>query len=107
MRLRLILIEVYKSLIKANPAFINDLFTHRTVTYSLRDNKKLETHKQMSTTYGIRSFTYIGAKLWNDLPPAFKLDLYESDVDESLKALKLALMSWNGPKDMGYFNNYV
>ena len=86
---------------------MNELFTERNVMYALRDRSKVENTKQKNTTYGMRSFTYIGAKLWNDLHPVFKCDLDDLDVDESVKTLKHSLMSWSGPKDMGYFCNYV
>ena len=102
MRLKLIIIEVFKSIQELNPDFINRLFQQKIIRYSLRDHDKLQTYKPKSTTYGFRSFLYIGAKLWNELPQRYK-----PAMNESLETFKRRLECWNGPKDIDYFINYV
>ena len=83
------------------------MFTERNPKYSLRDNDKLQIIKQTSTTYGIRSFTYVGAKLWNELPHFIKSALVDKNNDSAINTLKQLLISWKGPHDENYFNNYV
>ena len=71
---RLIVLTVFKSLDGLNPPRINDMFTPKYVPYQLRDSSffrriSLQNHNiwfQISV-----SVSYIGAKLWNDLPNAF------------------------------------
>ena len=97
-RLKLILIEVFKSLKNINPEFINDMFHHKCITYSLRDPDKLVSFKPNSSTFGVRSFTYIGCKLWNELPNSIKPNL-----EEDVEYFKENLSKWNGPRDLTYF----
>ena len=55
-RLRILLLEVYKSIHHLNPKCISGLF----------EVKPMKPMKRTST-YGLRSVSYTGAKLWNDL----------------------------------------
>ena len=48
------------------------MFTPKYVPYQLRDSSLLELSRCRTTAYGLRSMSYIGAKLWNDLPNDFK-----------------------------------
>ena len=77
---------------------MNKMFECKTLPYSLRDTYRIIQPMRKSTTFGIRSFTFIGAKLWNDLPSHFK-DLYDMDVTE----FKHILNNWSGPGDTDYF----
>lgn len=74
------------------------MFHHKYITYSLRDPDKLHSFKPNSSTFGVRSFTYIGCKLWNELPNSIKPNL-EEDVEH----FKENLSKWNGPRDLTYF----
>ena len=65
-RLRILLCEVFKSIKKINTACLNDLFEIKVSDYSFRDELKLYQPLKKNTTYGLRSLTYTGAKLWND-----------------------------------------
>ena len=101
-RLKTLLVEVFKCIKGLNPHFLNAMFECKTLPYSLRDSCKIMQPKRKSTTYGIRSFTFIGAKLWNDLPSHFK-DLCDMDVAE----FKHLLNNWSGPCDTDYFKSYM
>ena len=54
-RLRLILLEVYKSLYQLNAKCINGLFEVKSTRYSLRNPVKVLQPKKKTTTYGLKS----------------------------------------------------
>ena len=92
-RLRLLLCEVFKSLRGLNPKYISEMFVVKELPYDLRNDTELYQQKMRTTTYGLRSVKYTGAKLWNDLSPIltdetdlldFKIflnDLHEDRLD--------------------------
>ena len=86
-RLRLILLEVYKSINQLNPKCINGLFEEKSTSYSLRYPVKVLQPKKRTTTYGLRSISYTGAKLWNDLLPVLNNDVEFGVFKSSLKIL--------------------
>ena len=100
-RLKKILIEVFKTLKKTNPPYLHSLFTTNETEYDLRRDISLIQPKKETETYGIRSLSYIGAKLWNDMN--FKIDDLESISPDDFKEM---LVSWNGP-DLNSDYNYV
>ena len=65
-RIRNCLIYVYKSLHGLAPSITN-LVNIRTTKTNLRGGVKLLVPKAKTTHYGLNSFTYIAAKLWNNL----------------------------------------
>ena len=99
-RLRLIALAVFKSLHGLNPPCLNDMFTPKYVPYQLRDSSLLEQSRCRTTTYGLRSISYIGAKLWNDLPNDFKATTDFTDF-------KRMLQTWTGPDLDDPFRSYV
>ena len=99
-RLRLIALTVFKSLHGLNPPCLNDMFSPKYVPYQLRDSSLLEQSRCRTTTYGLRSMSYIGAKLWNDLPNDFKATTDFTDF-------KRMLQTWTGPDLDDPFRSYV
>ena len=99
-RLRLIALAVFKSLHGLNPPCLNDMFSPKYVPYQLRDSSLLEQSRCRTTTYGLRSMSYIGAKLWNDLPNDFKATTDFTDF-------KRMLQTWTGPDLDDPFRSYV
>ena len=85
-RFRLIALTVFTSLHGFNPPCLNYMFTPKYVSYQMRDSSLLE-QSCCRTTYSI---SYIGAKLWNDLP---------NDCKEitCLMDSKMILQTWAGP----------
>ena len=82
-RLRILLLEVYKSIHHLNPKCINGLFEVKPANYSLRNPVKLVQPMKRTSTYGLPAVSYTGAQLWNDLSP-----LLSNDVDiEDFKSL--------------------
>ena len=65
-RLRLMICEVFKCINKENPPCINNLIEIKDTHYSFRNALKIHQPKKKSTTHGLRSFAYTGAKLWNE-----------------------------------------
>ena len=50
-----------------NPPSLNDIFSKKCVPYRMRDSGMIEQPKRRTTTFGLRSFAYVGAKVWNEL----------------------------------------
>lgn len=65
--------EVFKSVNKQNPEYMNTLFNLRESNYNLRGENILVMPTIRTTKYGGASFSYRGAKLWNELPNELRL----------------------------------
>ena len=80
-RLRILILVVFKSIRQLNPKCISDLFEVKSLGYSLRNHVKVLQPKRRTTTYGLRTVSYTGAKLWNDLFPLLchveKIDVFK------------------------------
>ena len=63
--LKAMAVEIHKIL--NDPEYLS-LFSKASIPYSLRDNNILIQQKMRTTTFGIKSFSYYGAHLWNSLP---------------------------------------
>ena len=83
-RLKIMILEVFKTVNKLNPSCLHDLFTMRT--------QKLEQPKRRTTTYGLRTFSYLGSKLWNLLASEYN-EVNEIDYER----LKFLIKYWAGP----------
>ena len=59
----------------------------------------LNLYNRNETPFGLRSFTYLGSKLWNDLPTDFK--------DADLALFRDRLWQWDGPNIDDVINFYV
>ncbi len=64
---RILATEVFKALQGISPSYIQDLFMEEDVHYTLRASKIVIQPKCQSTTHGLNSLTYQGAKPWNSL----------------------------------------
>ena len=81
-----------------NPPCISNLFEVKKGKYSLRNEVRLHQHKKLTTTHGLRSLSYTGAKLWNNL----SIDIHENT---DLSMFKSYLSHLHLPLDPNY--NYV
>ena len=88
-RLKRIAIEVYKSINGLNPSYIRSIFDIKNVPYELRDSSRLDQPLKETTNFGLRSFNYLGSKIWNNLP----LNIKNSP---DLISLKIELRDWSG-----------
>jgi hypothetical protein len=89
-RLRLIAIQVYKSVNGLSPPYVNNLFSVKDNVYSLRNKVSLVQPIVSTVNYGILSVSYHGPKVWNTLPEYIK----EADT---LGAFKSRLYKWTEP----------
>ena len=87
LRLKYMIIEVYKCIYKLNPEYMNDMFLLKESGYDLRDTSIAYQPKFKSITFGYRSFTYYGSKLWNSMP------LYLKQIKE-FHVFKRELHDW-------------
>ena len=82
-------VEIYKILNNMGPGYLSSLFEKSNVPYQLRDNNKLVQPLKRTTTFGIKSFAYFGAHLWNSLPHHIKESV-------SLYNFKSLIKKWSG-----------
>lgn len=72
------LILLYKSLFFTHfPAYMRGMFSHRSSSYNLRGNYILSLRKPRTTSYGLNSFLYFSAKLWNTLPDYIRMSAFK------------------------------
>ena len=90
-RLRIVALEVFKSVHQLNPVFMHNMFTCKETSYELRDPHQLVMPAFSTIRYGKNTFSYQGAHVWNVLPVDFK---QVCDVDDFKKMLKV----WEGAK---------
>ena len=83
-RMQNLLILLYKSLFFINyPIYMQNMFTLRSTSYNLRGYYILTLPVPKTTTYGLHSFSYHAAKLWNSLPDSVRI----SNLTDFKKAL--------------------
>ena len=87
LRLKFMIIEVYKCINELNPEYMNQMFSVKNTKYNLRDASIAHQNIFQTVTFGYRSFSYYGSKLWNSLP------LYLKRIDE-FHAFKRELHIW-------------
>ena len=73
-----------------SPGYIKDLFDVKITPYEFRREDILIQPRVNTTTYGLKSVRYQGAKLWNSLPNEIK-----SCPD--LGSFKKSISNWSGP----------
>lgn len=88
-RLRSIAIETYKIINKETPTYLNDLVKIKCNSYSFRYTNTAEIPQVRTTSYGINSFRYTAAKLWNSLPQHYR-------DQTSYKQFQSLVSCWNG-----------
>ena len=88
-RQRVLLMEVFKIYNKQGPLYLHDLLLQTGNEKSLRNNYSLVQPKCFSSTYGLNSFSYNGARLWNNLSNDFKRT-------SNVKTFKMHLGKWHG-----------
>ena len=86
-----LMIELFKILKGITPNYLSDLFVKADNPYDTRDKYKLIQPLKRTTTYGLRSFQYYGAHVWNMLSINIK-------AAHSLHEFKSLIRSWPGPK---------
>ncbi len=90
-RLRILSIEIFKTLNNMSPIYMKDVFIQKEVIYGLRDVNLRVQPKFKTLTYGHNTIKYQGSKLWNNLPN----DLKQMN---SLSSFKCEIQKWSGPE---------
>ena len=85
------LLEVYKCIKKVNAPCLHNLFNTNTIPYQLRTSK-LEQPLRRTTRYGLRTFSYVGSHLWNNVSNDHS-DIAHIDFNE----FRAFLNTWKGP----------
>jgi hypothetical protein len=67
-RLRTIAIETFKIIHKQSPSYLHDLISIKDQKYNFRHQDKAVLPRVPSTRYGLNSFRYNAAQIWNELP---------------------------------------
>jgi hypothetical protein len=71
-RLKQLVIYVYKCIFLKSPKYLHDIFSIKCTPYEMRSSVILEQPKVNTVNNGLLSFSYHGAKLWNQLPNEIK-----------------------------------
>ena len=87
--LRMLMIEIYKTLNNTNPPFMQEYFIRKDFKYNLRTRDLLQIPAANSTTFGIDSIKFRGSLLWNSIP-----DL--SKRASSAAIIKSNIRNWSG-----------
>ena len=71
-RLKSMATEMFMSITHNSTIFIENLFTVSDTFYDLHGGKTIIHPPVETTTFGLKSFRYEGAKLWDNLPSQMK-----------------------------------
>ena len=88
-RLRILAIEIFKTLNDMNPSFMKNIFTLKTNAKIRPTDLLVKRHN--SATYGDKSLSVLGPKIWNSLTPNIK-------SETSFNKFKEYIGTWVGPK---------
>ena len=88
-RIQSMAIETFKLVNKQGPIYLHDIIKIKNNHYSFRYSAKAEIPQVRTSRYGLSSFRYSAAKLWNDLPNHFR-------SVSSFGLFKTMIKSWNG-----------
>ena len=88
-RMKLMATEVFKILNTISPTYIQDLVKEKISNYNFRNKKQVEIPKVNSKRYGMKSFRFEAAQVWNSLPNEMRLA-------ENFNQFKRLLRTWDG-----------
>jgi len=66
------MIEVYKTVQNFNSNFKKEIYVQKDITRNLSNNLPMRIPKARISSYGIENLSFLGCKLWNNLPDEFK-----------------------------------
>ena len=85
--LQVLATEIFKARNNLSPPTVQNIFRTTEPAYSLRRDTIFESHRIQTQRYGIESLTYLGPKIWSQVPSEIK----ESD---SLAVFKNKIKNW-------------
>ena len=69
---------------------MKEIFVQKDMTYNLRNNLLMRIPKTRTSRHGIESLSYLGCKLWNNLPAEFKsiktLETFKRQIKDGMIA---------------------
>ena len=71
--LRVLMTQIFKSLMHMNPEFMWDIFPEKCIPYEIRNTCVLTLPKTERMTYGVHGVLFRGFQVWNSLPPQIKI----------------------------------
>ena len=71
------------------PEHISDLFAVRNNVKNLRGTNKLVVPRKNTTTFGLKSTPFIGAKVWNSLPDELRSTTILKEFRNAVRELHL------------------
>ena len=80
-------IQLFKVKQDTAPSYITELFCAQNSGYAMRDNQRMILPEFNTVTFGKNSFSYFGAKIWNNIPISIK-------NSTSLSTFKSAITGW-------------
>ena len=96
-RLRVLAIEIFKTLNSLNPSYMKDIFSPKNVSKIHPNNIAVKSHQ--TAKYGDKSLTCLGPKIWNSLPEYIK-------AENCYKKFKEFIDTWMGPICNCYICHY-
>ena len=89
--IKVLCVEIYKTLNELNPSFMMEIFKLRTTNRPVREQYQLnlEIPNPNQIRFGEKSLTSFGPKIWNTLP-------YHIKSSENWKIFRSLLKNWNG-----------
>ena len=84
---QLLAIEIYKAFNNLSSSLMTELFQPNSINYNLRKCSTLTGHNIKTLSYGIKTVSYLGSKIWNLLPGEIK-------KCKSLDSFKQTIKSW-------------
>ena len=103
-RIKLLLLETYKSFHGMNANCLHNIFKFKCTSHERRSVKLIQP-KRRTSSYGLRSFSYRGSKLWNDIVNS-EPGIANCDFDDLMDFLK----HWKGPnmnEDFPYVWHFI
>ena len=88
-RMKLMDCEAYKIINELSPTYIRDLINVKVSQYNFRNEHQASLPQVNSTRYGLKSFRYEAARIWNSLPNNIR-------TAESFPQFKRLIRTWDG-----------
>ena len=100
--MKLLRVEIYKTLNELNPSFIKNIFTVKETDRLSREQYKLNlnTPSYNQMTFGYKNLRIFGPNIWNKLP-------YHIKSRENLKSFKELIKNWDGARCSCKFANRI
>ena len=98
--LQLLVTEIYRTTMNLNPPFMKEIFLEREIHYNLRVANNIYTNKPRTTAYGLENVSFLGQKLWRDLPLHIKESL-------TVQHFKKDIKFWNFTSNCRLCKSYI